>query len=201
MMNALTDKRGITPRIAAPRCGCGGSADLLMHMGMAGSVERESEGESSAHLHYMGGMNMVTPRPDGTFRFEIFLPSARSVAIAGTFCDWSMTRHPMERGENGWWTASLDIQPGDHSFQYVVDGRDWIADFAASGVERNGFGGWVSRLHVKPRTLRPMLDRELDAIVELVREAANRLRDPAPRPLAFPRSAEVTDAQSARKVA
>lgn len=144
---------------------------------------------------------MVTPRPDGTFRFEIHFASARTVAIAGTFCDWSMTRCPMRRGEGGWWTADLDIEPGDHSFQYVVDGREWIADFAASGVERNGFGCWVSRLYVKPRSSRPMLDRELEAIVELVREAGDRLRDAAPRPLVFPRSAEAEDVDDARKVA
>lgn len=144
---------------------------------------------------------MVTPRPDGTYRFEIYFPAARSVAIAGTFCEWSMTRCPMRRGENGWWTADLDIEPGDHSFQYVIDGRDWVADFAASGVERNGFGGWVSRLYVRPRSSRPMFDSELDAIVELVREAASRLREPAPRPLTFPRSADVAEVASARKVA
>jgi len=144
---------------------------------------------------------MVTPRPDGTYLFEIHFPQARTVAIAGTFCDWSMTRHLMTRGENGWWRADLEIDPGDHSFQYVVDGRDWVADFAASGVERNGFGCWVSRLYVKARSSRPLLDRELDAIVKLVREAADRLRGPAPRPLTFPRSAEAGDAQAARKVA
>lgn len=136
---------------------------------------------------------MVTPQPQGTHRFEIYLPEARSVAVAGTFCEWSPQRHLMQRRGDGWWTAEIEIEPGDHSFQYVVDDREWVADFAASGVERNGFGCWVSRLFVKPRSSRPMLDRELEAIVELVREAADRLRDPAPRPLAFPRSAEVAD--------
>jgi hypothetical protein len=145
---------------------------------------------------------MVTPQPQGTHQFEIYLPEAQSVAIAGTFCDWSPTTYPMTRGDDGWWRAEIDIEPGDHSFQYVVDGHDWVADFAASGVERNGFGCWVSRLHVKARSMRPMLDRELDAIVELVREAGNRLRDSAPRPLAFPRPAHVTtDDDDARMVA
>ena len=136
---------------------------------------------------------MVTPRPQGTYQFEIYFQHAQSVAIAGTFCDWSPTAHPMTRGNDGWWRAEIDIEPGDHAFQYVVDGHEWVADFAASGVELNGFGSWVSQLYVKPRASRPMLDRELDAIVELVREAGDRLRDPAPRPLVFPRSAEVID--------
>ncbi len=136
---------------------------------------------------------MVTPQPEGTYRFEIYLPEARSVAVAGTFCEWSPTAFPMKHCKDGWWRIDLEIEPGDHSFQYVVNGHDWVADFAASGVERNGFGCWVSQLYVKPRSSRPMLDRELDAIVELVREAADRLRDPAPRPLAFPRSAEIAD--------
>lgn len=134
---------------------------------------------------------MVTPRPQGTHFFEIYLPEAQSVVIAGTFCNWSTTQHPMTRGDDGWWRSEIEIEPGDHAFQYVVDGHEWIADFAASGVERNGFGCWVSRLHVKARSTRPLLDRELDAIIELVRDAGNRLRDPAPRPLAFPRPAHV----------
>lgn len=136
---------------------------------------------------------MVTPQPEGTYRFEIYMPEAQSVAVAGTFCDWSPTVFPMKHGEDGWWCVELDIEPGDHAFQYVVNGHDWVADFAASGVERNGFGCWVSQLHVKARSSRPMLDRELDAIVELVREAGDRLRNAAPRPLTFPRSVEVAD--------
>lgn len=144
---------------------------------------------------------MVTPRPQGTYQFEIYLPHAQSVAIAGTFCDWSPSTHFMARGEDGWWRAEIDIEPGDHSFQYVVNGHEWVADFAASGVELNGFGCWVSQLYVKARTSQPMLDRELDAIVELVREAADRLRDPAPRPLAFPRSAQVSEEDDTRLVA
>jgi hypothetical protein len=53
---------------------------------------------------------------------------------------------------SGWWTAELFLPAGDHLFNYLVDGSIWLADFAASGVKSNGYGGWVSQLHVEPKT-------------------------------------------------
>jgi hypothetical protein len=42
----------------------------------------------------------------------------------------------------------MPLTPGDHDFSYLVNGSHWLADYAATGVKRNGFGGWVSQVHV-----------------------------------------------------
>lgn len=54
----------------------------------------------------------------------------------------------MQQEGNGWWTAKIDLAPGDYEFSYLVNQSAWLPDYAASGVKRNGFGGWVSQLHV-----------------------------------------------------
>jgi 1,4-alpha-glucan branching enzyme len=80
--------------------------------------------------------------------FRVFLPSARSVQVVGTFTGWRRSPIDMQKDHDGWWTATTTLSPGDHDFSYLVDGSAWIADYAASGVKPNGFGGYVSQLHV-----------------------------------------------------
>lgn len=87
--------------------------------------------------------------------FRVYLPEVRVVELVGSFTDWRVRPVPMLREPSGWWTARVDMEPGEHLFSYLVDGSVWMADYAASGVRANGFGGWVSQLHVhEPRTLR-----------------------------------------------
>lgn len=80
--------------------------------------------------------------------FRVYLPEARSVELVGSFTDWRVRPIPMLREPSGWWIARTDMDPGDHLFSYLVDGSAWMADYAASGVKANGYGGWVSQLHV-----------------------------------------------------
>lgn len=80
--------------------------------------------------------------------FRIYLPEARSVQLVGTFTGWQRGAISMNRDAAGWWVVELDLTPGDHLFNYLVDGSAWVPDYAASGIKANGFGGWVSQLHV-----------------------------------------------------
>lgn len=91
---------------------------------------------------------MVTAGKDRVHTFRIYLPSAGRVELAGDFTNWIQTPILMDRDESGWWTATAVIEPGEHAFSYFIDGERWMPDFAASGLERNSFGGWVSRLYV-----------------------------------------------------
>jgi len=54
----------------------------------------------------------------------------------------------MSRDSAGWWTAEIDLGPGDHEFQYLVDNDHWLADYAAGGLRLNRYGTWVSQLHI-----------------------------------------------------
>lgn len=91
---------------------------------------------------------MVTSEQGGKQRFRVYQPQANSVELVGSFSNWKAHPIPMLREPSGWWTAEVELKSGDYLFNYLVDGSAWLADYAASGVKANGYGGWVSQLHV-----------------------------------------------------
>lgn len=91
---------------------------------------------------------MVNQTSTDTLEFRVFMPDASSVELVGSFTGWRERAIPMKRSEDGWWTATLDVEAGDHEFQYLVDGHHWLADYAAGGLRMNKYGTWVSLLHV-----------------------------------------------------
>lgn len=101
---------------------------------------------------------------DGSVVFQVYLPHATRLSLCGTFNGWSRTSHALNRdGDSGWWRLRLQLPPGEHAFQYLIDGREWIADYAAFGVEMNEFGGWVSRIVVPERRPRLVAAPEIPA--------------------------------------
>lgn len=82
--------------------------------------------------------------------FRVYLPEAQRVELVGCFTSWRSHAVEMTRESSGWWSATTDLAPGDYEFSYLVNHSTWLPDYAASGVKRNGFGGWVSQLHVAP---------------------------------------------------
>ena len=53
-------------------------------------------------------------------------PDATSVAVAGSFNDWSAERHPMKRSRNGDYSVEIDLEAGrEYEFRFLVDGRRW----------------------------------------------------------------------------
>ena len=91
---------------------------------------------------------MVTTFPDGRCEFKLFAPHARLVEVLGTFTGWHDRPAQMNGAGDGWWTISLHVPPGDHDFQYRIDGWAWQADYAAHGVRMDSQGSWISRLAV-----------------------------------------------------
>ena len=71
--------------------------------------------------------------------FRIYLPHAGRVEVMGSFTEWERRPVAMKSGEgdeSGWWKCDCDVPTGDHEFSYLVDGRYWMPDYAASGVTR-----------------------------------------------------------------
>lgn len=99
---------------------------------------------------------MITTDPDGQVQFKVFLPHAASVEIAGDFTDWHRGRIPLRRVYPGWWVGSVAIEPGEHSFVYIVDGAIQLADYAAHGVRMDDGGRWISSLQVYPSIFREL---------------------------------------------
>lgn len=64
-------------------------------------------------------------------RVTFWLPRAAaldaiSVALAGSFNDWSAERHPLKRLRNGDYSLSVDLPAGqEYEFRFLVDGARW----------------------------------------------------------------------------
>ena len=91
---------------------------------------------------------VVTP---AGVRFVLMNPAARSVALAGTFNQWSMSSHPLAReGSRGLWTVVVALPPGEHLFMYVLDGTQWVSPPLAEDYADDGFGSKNGVVVVRP---------------------------------------------------
>jgi hypothetical protein len=71
---------------------------------------------------------------------RLHAPEAHHVAVAGTFNKWKTDSHVLTKQENGIWTISLPLQPGEHSYMFIVDGKAWVTDPNAEAYQDDGFG-------------------------------------------------------------
>ncbi|HEX2168141.1 MAG TPA: glycogen-binding domain-containing protein [Longimicrobiales bacterium] len=92
----------------------------------------------------------TTPSPAASrqvlTQFLLNAPNAEQVMLAGDFTDWQPA-HALSRTAAGVWTVVVPLNPGVHSYAFVVDGERWVADPNAPAVD-DGFGGLNSRLAV-----------------------------------------------------
>jgi chromosome partitioning protein len=73
-------------------------------------------------------------------RFEADFPSARTVRVTGSFCDWSAKGLPLNKREDGLWECHLDLARGQHEYRFIIDGS-WLPDPHNSQTVPNEFGG------------------------------------------------------------
>jgi hypothetical protein len=76
--------------------------------------------------------------------FRLEAPGARSVALAGSFSEWSPD-FALHESLPGVWTLVVPLQAGVHDYLFVVDGEQWVPDPHAPRVD-DGFGAVNSRL-------------------------------------------------------
>jgi hypothetical protein len=86
------------------------------------------------------------PAPQVFTRFVVTIPDANTVALAGDFTGWKPT-YTMTQSGPALWTVVVPLEPGVHTYAFVVDGQRWIADPMAPTVD-DGFGGTNSRVAV-----------------------------------------------------
>ena len=65
---------------------------------------------------------------------------AQKVILTGSFNNWNEAELEMER-ENGAWTISIALKPGNYEYKYLVDGR-W--ELGPSNPHRNGIGDYTN---------------------------------------------------------
>ena len=81
---------------------------------------------------------VVTP---AGVRFVLMDREARSVALTGSFNQWSTSSHPLVHERSaGVWTIVVALPPGEHLFMYVVDGARWVSPPLAEDYVDDGFG-------------------------------------------------------------
>ena len=88
-------------------------------------------------------------QPPLKVRLEFVHPTAKAVAIAGTFNNWRPDATPMVGLGEGRWLKELVLSPGTYEYLLVADGK-WQPDPSASETVPNSFGG-VNSLMTVPR--------------------------------------------------
>ncbi len=71
--------------------------------------------------------------------FSLLAPSAQSVFLSGNFNQWDPTSNPLKRDKNGMWKISLNLNPGQYEYRFLVDG-EWQNDPDCCDFMRNPFG-------------------------------------------------------------
>ena len=72
--------------------------------------------------------------------FSITAPQATHVFLAGEMTDWDAGKREMGRDAAGTWQITLDLEPGQWLYKFVVDGQ-WVEDPATPDHDADGQGG------------------------------------------------------------
>jgi enterochelin esterase-like enzyme len=79
--------------------------------------------------------------------FSIAAPNARQVFVAGEMTAWDAGKRAMQRDPTGVWRVTLDMEPGEYLYKFVVDGQ-WLQDPATADHDSDGRGGQHSYVFV-----------------------------------------------------
>jgi hypothetical protein len=84
-----------------------------------------------------------------TVTMNLHAPEAHQVTVAGTFNKWKADAHMLTKQENGIWTVSIPLKPGEYSYMFVVDGKAWVTDPKAETYRDDGFGNRNAVMRVR----------------------------------------------------
>lgn len=130
----LTEPRTIR---VSPLGGLAAAACLLLALGLFFTI---NPGTGSGRTP--AGLSPVT--------FVLAAPSAREVAVIGSFNGWKTAGWTMRNDPaTGLWTLTTALPPGSHEYVFLVDGTTPVTDAAAALSVDDGFGSRNSVLLVK----------------------------------------------------
>ena len=72
-------------------------------------------------------------------QFSLKAVEAKKVSLVGEFNNWNPDADPMQRNENGTWTKTKMLLPGNMEYKFYVDG-EWTQDPENSMICPNCFG-------------------------------------------------------------
>lgn len=74
-------------------------------------------------------------------QFRCRAPEAASMALVGSFNDWSRGTSPLSDPDgDGLWEITVELPSGVHRYMFLKDGREWIRPEDAVMYEDDGFG-------------------------------------------------------------
>jgi len=73
-------------------------------------------------------------------QFMLEAPGAHSVAVGGDFDAWSGSHALEDPDGDGVWTGRIPVEPGVHTYMFLLDGSEWVTDPQASRYNDDGFG-------------------------------------------------------------
>jgi Carbohydrate-binding module 48 (Isoamylase N-terminal domain) len=125
-----------TAALAAGLVGIGVLGGLAIHRdGRPTTAQPSSAGAAISQLP-----DSIAPR---TIRFVLIAPQAVRVALVGDFNGWDASANPMmaqSGAAKGMWTVYVPLQPGLHTYSFVVDGAHFVADPTAPIAPDDGYG-------------------------------------------------------------
>jgi 1,4-alpha-glucan branching enzyme len=82
----------------------------------------------------------TTASPVVYVQFVLDAPGARSVSVGGDFDGWNGSFALEDPDGDGVWTGRAPVEPGLHSYMFLLDGSRWVTDPEASRYNDDGFG-------------------------------------------------------------
>lgn len=80
--------------------------------------------------------------------FSYSAPGAMVVQLVGNFTDWQERPLNMQKGMDGVWRVTVELEPGAHHYRFIVDGQ-WADDPECGLRTPNPFGSENMVRHVK----------------------------------------------------
>ena len=133
-------------RFALPPLATAALAAGLVGIGMIGGLAIHRDGRFA--IEQPRAVVVGNPRlPDSVapqaVKFVLIAPQAARVSLVGDFNGWDASANPMTAqsgGSAGTWTIFVPLQPGMHTYSFVVDGTHFVADPAAPIAPDDGYG-------------------------------------------------------------
>lgn len=73
-------------------------------------------------------------------QFMLEAPQATTVSVAGDFSSWEPSFELEDADGDGVWTGRVPVQPGVHTYMFLIDGTEWATDPRADRYQDDGFG-------------------------------------------------------------
>ncbi len=82
-----------------------------------------------------------------TVRFVLTAPEANSVSLVGDFNNWQPTKLVLKDRKEGKWELTIKLKKGKvYTYNFLINGKQWIIDPNSYAVVDDGFGGKSSLL-------------------------------------------------------